>query len=213
MATTNAATGGTLATRPSASRKLLTMKAGKAAAATPVDGDALEDSFPGPVQTGQASAAPEAPAADVATPVAEPTPASTGMPAPTAPVVPAASTWAEQDERAFQAMAARRKAAGYQRRGRDVGAQVLRAGTIAPNSGTVAAVIVALVAERGVVSRDDLIAAMAAATFPHSQARPTEKGWCQGYIAGCARDGFLALVSAGSSASDQPADTAEDSAR
>lgn len=205
MATTNAATGGTLASRPSASRKLLTMKAGKAAAAITVNGDALEDSFPGAVQTVQASGSPEETAADVAVPTTEPIPASTDAPAPSGPVVRPASTWAEEDERAFQAMAARRKAAGYQRRGRDVGAQVLRAGTIAPNPGTVAAIIVSLVAERGVVSRDDLIAAMAAATFPHVRARPSDKGWCQGYVAGCVRDGFLTLVAADSSASDQPA--------
>lgn len=213
MATTNAATGGTLATRPSASRKLLTMKAGKAAAATPLEGNALEDSFPGAVQEGQASAAPEQAAADVEVSIAEATPASTAAAAPTAPAVPAASTWADDDERTFQALAARRKAAGYQRRGCDVGAQVLRAGDMAPNPGTVAAVIVALVVDRGVVSRDDLIAAMAAATFPHVRARPSDKGWCQGYVAGCVRDGFLALVPTDGSASAQPADTAEDSAR
>lgn len=204
MATTNATTGGTLATRPSASRKLLTMKAGQAAAAaTRLEGDALEDSFPSADHTGQASATPEAAAADVATPNTPPTHGSAELPAPLAP---AASTWTEDDERALQTMAARRKAAGYQRRGRDVGGQVLRAGGIAPNPGTVAAAIMVLVAERGTVSREDLVAAMAAATFPHARARPADKGWCQGYIAGCVRDGFLALVAAGDSASDQPAD-------
>lgn len=134
----------------------------------------------------------------------EPTPNKT-----TAPVVEARSdaalapqatkpapspAWSTEDESAFQAMLARRKAAAYQRRGRDVGAQMLRPGEIAPNTGTVVAAIVGLVAERGTVSRGDLLAAMAKATFPHVKALPGDRGWCQGYVAGALRDGFLAVA-------------------
>lgn len=204
MATTNAASGGTLATRPGASRKLLTMKAGKAAAATPAEGGTLEDSFPGADHTDQAITTPDEGAADVTAPLTEPTPASTDVATSTSTLMPTASTWTEEDERTLQALAARRKAAGFPRRGRDVGAQVLSVGSIAPNPGTVAAVLVALVAERGTASRDNLVAAMATAPFSHARARPTDKGWCQGYVAGCVRDGFLVLASAAGSASAQP---------
>ena len=91
-------------------------------------------------------------------------------------------------------MHARRRAAGYQRRGRDVSGELLRVGAIAPNPNTVVAVIVGLVAERGTVTRGDLVAAMAAATFPHPKARPGDRAWCAGYVAGAKRDGFLAAA-------------------
>lgn len=125
--------------------------------------------------------------------------------APTAPAeqahAPAASTptaqpaeWSDEDERLFTALAARRKAARGGRRGRDVGGQVIRPGDIAPNPGTVVATIVALVAELGTVSRASLVAAMGRAAFAHPKAKPQDAAWCQGYIAGALRDGFLALA-------------------
>jgi hypothetical protein len=102
-------------------------------------------------------------------------------------------TWSDEDESALQALLTRRKAAGYQRRGRDVGGQLITVGTITPNPNTVVAVIVAIVAEHGSIGRAKLVEAMATATFPHTKAQPTEKGWCQGYVAGAVRNGFLTL--------------------
>jgi hypothetical protein len=32
---------------------------------------------------------------------------------------------------------------------------------------------------------------MASVTFPHPKARPTDASWCQGYVAGAIRNGFL----------------------
>lgn len=112
--------------------------------------------------------------------------------APSQPAAP--STWSEADERAFQAMSTRRKAAGFQRRGRDVSAQRLTVGQIKPNDGTVVATIVGIVADKGTVGRGELIDLMAATSFANAKAKPADKGWCTGYIAGAIRDGFLALA-------------------
>lgn len=106
--------------------------------------------------------------------------------------------WSDEDESALQALLTRRKAAGYQRRGRDVSGQLLTVGTITPNPNTVVAVIVAIVAEHGSIGRVKLVEAMATAIFPHAKAQPTDKSWCQGYVAGAIRNGFLTL-------SEQPA--------
>lgn len=112
-----------------------------------------------------------------------------------APVVPAQSVpapaWSDADEKAFQAMSARRKAAGFQRRGRDVSAQRIRLGAIQPNANTVVATIVAIVREKGVVTRGELIDLMGTATFANAKAKPTERDWCTGYIAGAVRDGYI----------------------
>lgn len=71
---------------------------------------------------------------------------------------------------------------------------LLRPGDITPNSGTIVAAIVRLVVERGEVARPELINLMAGATFTHPKARPAEKGWSQGYVAGAIRNGFLAIA-------------------
>ena len=105
-----------------------------------------------------------------------------------------AADWSDEDEKLFNALAARRKAARAGRRGRDVSGQVLRPGDIAPNPGTVVATIVSLVAELGSVSRSALVASMSKAAFSHPKAKPEDAAWCQGYIAGALRDGFLALA-------------------
>ncbi len=115
-----------------------------------------------------------------------------GQSAPAAPTLSsAAPAWSEADEKAFQALAARRKAAGCQRRGRDVSAQRIRLGAIQPNANTVVATIVAIVGEKGVVTRGELIDLMATATFANAKAKPTDRDWCTGYIAGAVRDGYI----------------------
>lgn len=214
MTQTNAAERGTLTHRSGSSRKLLSRKA--AALATASTGPALEDAFPAAEQFGPPApvlvladvpAEHAAPIADQAeaplAPAAEPASAPSEQPAPELALAPAGPpAWSSEDETAFQAMLARRKAAGFQRRGKDVGGQTLRVGDIAPNGGTVVSVIVALVADRGAVTRSALLDAMAGATFPHAKAKPEDRGWCQGYVAGAVRDGFLALAS-------EPADAAE----
>jgi hypothetical protein len=211
-----------LSIRAGVSRKLLERKALEAAAAADEPaGDALEDSFPATVQD-QASAAEAAGAETVSAAVGHaadehagsaidiaastaPAPAPAPQePAQTAPEQPTAirapqpataAAWSAEDESAFQALTARRKAAGYQRRGRDVSDQVVRLGSITPNPNTVVAVIVGLITERGgSVGRSDLVVAMAGATYPHGKAKPENKGWCQGYVAGAVRNGFIALA-------------------
>jgi hypothetical protein len=201
--------GGTLGTRPSASRKLLTHKAAEKAANTEQAGEVLEDMFPagegaesgptderaGPLEADipndQASTQePNLPV--IPMPVNAPT-ALQPVAGPTAPAAP--SAWSDEDERAFQGLAARRKAAGYIRRGRDVGGQLIALGNIKPNPDTVVAIIVGLVAAAGGnMQRIALIDAMVTVTFPHPKAQPTDRGWCQGYIAGAVRNGFLAMV-------------------
>ena len=85
----------------------------------------------------------------------------------------------------------KRKAAGYRAHGRDIGTQLVTLGSIKPNPNTTVAVIVGLVAERGSVTRSELVDAMASVAFPHPKARPTDKSWCQGYVAGAIRNNFL----------------------
>jgi hypothetical protein len=168
------------ATRSGASRKLLTRKAKEAARA--LTGEPLEASFP------SASDAPSIP--DEQPLCASPIALTTAI----AELPPETAAWSKEDETAFQALLIRRKAAGYQRRGRDLSGQVLKPGTIQPNAETIVATIVALVAERGQVSRSELLGLMATTHFPHPKAQPTDNGWCQGYVAGALRNGFLAVT-------------------
>jgi hypothetical protein len=168
-------------TRSGASRKLLTRKALERSPAPA--GEPLEASFP----QAASEEGPDAPS-DVH---------STSSSAPTAapaPQPPTPAAWSSEEEAGFQALLARRKAAGYQRRGRDVSGQVLRPGMIKPNPETIVATIVALVAERGELSRRELLELMSTASFPHRKAQPSDKGWCQGYVAGALRSGFLAFA-------------------
>jgi hypothetical protein len=212
MTQNSTATGGTLNHRTSASRKLLARKA--VAQAQAVHGDTLEDVFPSPSEEGQGFGAP----ANASSPASPPdevqasTPTTQPLGADTTPLADAdnaplegvtaelpqpsaaQAVWSDEDERAFAAMTARRKAAGFQRRGKDVGGQLLRVGDIAPNAGTVVATIVGLVAERGTVARAELLGLIGSTTFGNSKARPEDRGWCQGYVQGAVRDGFLAVA-------------------
>ena len=163
------------------SRKLLQRKAVERAMIAPLT-DALEDSFPVPA------------------PVAE-QPAQVLQSGSSSPkgltLTPALATpplWSSEDEVSLQTLLARRKAAGYQRRGKDVVRQKLQPGALKPNEGSVSAVIVGIVAQAGTMTRGALIDAMATANFPHPKARPTDRGWCQGYVAGAIRSGFLTVA-------------------
>lgn len=168
------------ATRSGVSQKLLQRKAREKAVLPP--GEPLEASFP--------SAISEAPK-DLVDALSASSAAPTAAPAqPTA--TPAA--WSEEDEAAFQALLTRRKAAGYQRRGKDLSNQRLKPGEIKPNDNTIAATIVALAADRGVLTRGELLDLMATADFSHPKARPADRGWRQGYVSGSIRNGFLTVV-------------------
>ena len=214
--TASAPARGTLATRPGSSRKLLQRKAAERAVEADPEEAALEDSFPGeesraepgadsagttmlieqadPAPVPEPAISPEPEQSAVATSEPESAPLDAAAPAP-APTPAAAPAWSDEDESALQTMLARRKAAGYQpSRGKDVSAQLIRPGGIKPNEGTVVAAIVGIVAGRGSVARGALLDLMAAAAFPHAKARPADRGWCQGYVAGALRDGFLALA-------------------
>jgi hypothetical protein len=178
---TGAVSRATLSARSGVSRKTLTAKAIKAAkAAEP--GEALEDSFP----PAPSATAPDQP--DQQEPAVAPNQQAPAQ-------QPAAGvTWSDEDEASLKALMARRKAAGFQRRGRDVSAQLLKPGKIQPNPDTVAATIVGLIGERTNITRSELLGLMASATFPHPKAQPQDKGWCQGYVAGLIRNGFLIVA-------------------
>ncbi len=230
--TANAAPRGTQSNRPNASRALLLRKAVEKLGNPAPFGDAIEGSFPaaqfiGPVLPIVAPAAAGAPAVsnkpdaapavqyiesnaagqtlqDQAVAVGEPS----GDVRPAATVQPAlAATWSGEDEALFKSMTVRRKASGFQRRGKDVSAQMLRVGKVVPNPGTVVATIVALVADRGTVGRGELLDAMAAAIFPHPKAKPQDRGWCQGYVQGAVRDGYLASAADAAAEAQILADT------
>lgn len=200
--------------RAGSSRKLLARKALATSAEALQGSEALEDSFPTAEFEEVATPAPDLVnlsatshfalmPSDAGAPVGAvlnnlPPTTANGSPAPitqnnsTTPVPTPA--WSPEDERTFQHLFARRKAAGFQRRGRDVGGQKITLGSIKPNPDTVVAVIVGIVTERDGINRTDLIDAMASAIFPHPKAQPSDKGWCQGYIAGALRNGFLTLA-------------------
>ena len=167
--------------RSGISRKLLQRKAAEKAVLTQAT-EVLEDSFPASATSVDAPA--QAPQAGSSSPLA----------AAVAPALATLPFWSTGDEATFQTLLARRKAAGYQRRGKDVAGQVIRPGAIKPNDGTVVAVIVGIVAKAGTMNRGALVDAMATANFPHPKARPTDRGWCQGYVAGAMRSGFLAVA-------------------
>ncbi len=208
--------------RSGASRKLLSRKADDRAKAA--QGKALEHVFPAAGQTADDEpVAPSSPTkvtgladgAALTDTTGEPAPDATPAKSTSAPQCADAPgqthaelpTWSEDDERVFAAMAVRRKASGFQRRGKNVGVQLLRVGSIAPNRGTVVATIVALVASRGTLTRAVLIDAMAATEFGNAKARPRENSWCQGYVAGCVRDGFLEVVAEQDAVETSPAVT------
>lgn len=167
--------------RIGSSRKLLQRKVLVKAATAPLK-HVLEVSFPAP-----ALQEPEAPQKPQGGSSRGPAAAQASVPTP--PPV-----WSSEDEAALQILLTRRKAAGYQRRGRDVSAQKLRPGDIKPNAGTVAATIVGIVAELGELGRAELLDFMANTDFSHSKAQPQDKAWCQGYVAGAIRSGFLVVV-------------------
>jgi len=204
-----------MGSRLGSSPKLLARKALERASEILGDGEGLEASFPQALEAKEpALAAASSIEAcvqqdgnseamvmpDVPTSVINPMPGEpSGGGLATLPVPPGgqgharAPTWSDEDESTLQALLTRRKATGYQRRGRDVGTQLITVGTIAPNPKTVVAVIVAIVAEHGTIERAELLEAMATAIFPHAKAQPTNKSWCQGYVAGAVRNGFLTL--------------------
>ena len=180
--------------RSGSSRKLLQRKGAENGAMTSA-ADVLEDSFPASATAVDAPAqAPQAGSSNA--------PAATQGPLPAGPPL-----WSSEDEASLQTLLARRKAAGYQRRGKDVAGQVIRPGAIKPNEGTVAAVIVGIVARGGTMNRGALVDAMATADFPHPKARPTDRGWCQGYVAGAIRSGFLAVAELSATLAGEPSAT------
>ncbi|NML92017.1 hypothetical protein HHL26_23750 [Sphingobium sp. TB-6] len=106
----------------------------------------------------------------------------------------AKSDWTEDDEAQLRNLLTRRRQAGYRKPSRDVGGQVLRVGSFNPNPNTVTASICAIVALNGTITRRALLAEMADTVFPHPKAQPKDPKWCQGWVAGTIRNGFLVLV-------------------
>ncbi len=192
--TTSAPARGTLSTRPSNSRQLLQRKQLDRAAQTEPSGEALEDAFPaaaGAIASDPADQALTSSSAGAAAPSSPAAPAAPALPAPS-------PAWSTGDESAFQAMAARRKASGFQRRGKDVSGQLLRVASAGnkPNDGTVMAVIVGIVAEHGTVTRADLIDLMAKASWqnPKTAACAKDRAWCTGWASGTLRAGFIVVA-------------------
>ena len=109
------------------------------------------------------------------------------------PAEASAPEWTAADEAAFRSLLARRKAAGYKTPRVDISKQRIKPGEIKPNANTVVATIVGLVEAQGIMLRAELLAAMAATTFASSKAKPQDSYWCQGYISGAIRNGFLAI--------------------
>ena len=115
--------------------------------------------------------------------------------------------WTEFDEAALLDLLKRRKAVGYKKPSRDVGRQLLQLGEITPNRNTVGFSIVSLVALKGQITRQELLADMSETVFPHRLAKPHSVKWCQAYVAGALRQCFLKIVDAELSAQSTVADT------
>lgn len=160
----------------------------KAAVASPEpDGDALEQLFPQPLAETALAEPADAGSVSQAAAVED-------QPAQPAPALPATcASWSDQDERAFRAMADRRRKAGYRARGKDVSGQFLCAGPVLANEGTVMATIAAIVCNAGVVSRGELLDLIAATPFAQPKAKPADRAWAQAYAAGALRAGHLAI--------------------
>ena len=106
----------------------------------------------------------------------------------------AKSDWTEDDEAQLRTLLTRRRQAGYRKPSRDVSSQLLKVGSFNPNPNTVTASIYAIVALNGTITRKALLAEMAETVFPHPKAQPKNAKWCQGWVAGAIRNGFLMLV-------------------
>ena len=115
--------------------------------------------------------------------------------------------WTEFDEATLMDLLKRRKAAGFRKPSRDVSKQRLQLGEITPNPNTVGASIVALVALKGQITRQELLDDMAMTEFPHRLAQPHNKKWCQAYVAGALRQCFLEVVDAELSSPSTVTDT------
>jgi len=182
-------TAGTLSVRPGVSRSLLAKKA-RERLKREVGGEPIEGAFPA------ASTPADVDARSPETREAETPPAEGFVEAAGAPARGEVGTGASQHA-AMPGEALRSPGAGNAQGssiaapqlGRDT--RLLTIGGIKPNAGTVFAIIAGIVEERGQLSRSELLAAMAAASFPKAKARPDSKAWCQGYIAGAVRSGFI----------------------
>jgi hypothetical protein len=163
--------------KPATPRKVLKLKAGGDPA--PIDVPPVPETPENAIDTAMGAAPPEmeAPAAPVTDAQPEPKP-----------------TWTDADEATLRELTARRKAAGYQNRGRDVGDQRVKVSDIRPNASTIAGTIIGLVEAKGTISRAELLKLMAETPFPQPKAKPQDQGWCQGYVAGAIRNGFLTVV-------------------
>lgn len=113
--------------------------------------------------------------------------------------------WTDEDEDQLRALLARRKSAGFRKPSRDVGGQLLKVGSFSPNPNTVTASICGLIALKGTITRRELLADMAETIFPHPKAQPKDPKWCQGWVAGAIRNGFVVIVE---DVQSPPADTA-----
>lgn len=102
--------------------------------------------------------------------------------------------WTDDDEFQLRAMLDRRRAAGYRKPSRDVGGQVLKLGSFGPNPNTVTASICAIIGLHGTITRGELLAEMAETVFPHPKAQPKNPKWCQDWVAGVIRNGFVVVV-------------------
>ncbi len=65
-----------------------------------------------------------------------------------------------------------------------------------------------MVAVKGSLTRRDLLSQMAKVDFPHRMAQPKNPKWCQGYIAGAIRNGFLDIVTDAKADQSTSTDTA-----
>ncbi len=188
----SAKSGGTLSVRAGVSPKLLARKSADRSAGN-ASGETIEASFP-TAATAMRGVATPGPAAD--SPSESPQGAARAVDAAASALGQRTPpTWSDEDESGFQALSTRRKAAGV-RRTAQAGAQLVQPGSIKPNPNTVVAVIVGLFGDKVAMTRGDLIAAMTSATFPHPKARPADPSWCQGYVAGAIRSGFLMVAPA-----------------
>ena len=185
--TASAAARGMTATRPGASRALLKLKAVERAAEAVEGQQPIEALFP--AQPGEAA---KGGGESVDIKESSIAPADALAPAGAESLPPAPAVWTAEDETLFQSLSARRKASGFQRRGRDVSGQLLKVGNITPGPGTVYAVVAETLGAAGAVSRGSLLDMLMALNPATAKYPNRPRAWWQGYVAGALRDGVIA---------------------
>ena len=101
--------------------------------------------------------------------------------------------WTEKDETQYLELAARRKESGFRKRGKDTSSQYLVISNLRPNPKSAAGIIYETVKIENGMTRGTLLERLATRLGDETKHKFNDRRWCQGYIAGTIRDGFISV--------------------